>query len=152
MPSRLAQGDGTVPWVSRSSVAADSVRYFVWCRAVSVTTMETSVGPLTTMYLERCGYTEGQIGRWDGETRLLQDIGLAGDNAWDEFSLMRQEFGVDLTGFEMDTYFPSELSWETLMVSLFWWTKVAHRIKDKYPPITLAMIERVLVTKRWELP
>ncbi|MCC8968403.1 DUF1493 family protein [Bradyrhizobium sp. Pear76] len=115
-----------------------------------MTTMGTPVGPLTKMYLSRCGYSDSQIDSWNSETRLLQDIGLAGDNAWDEFSRMHREFGVDLTGFEVDRYFPPELSWTNLAMSLLWRTELGNRLRNKYPPISLGLIECVLAAKKWE--
>jgi hypothetical protein len=111
--------------------------------------MTPPVGHLTARYLARCGYKPEQIKEWSGCTRLLQDIGLTGDNAWDEFTLMHKEFGVDLTHFAMDRYFPSELSSDSLILNFLWRTPLAERVRQKYPEITLEMIERVLTVKAW---
>jgi hypothetical protein len=111
--------------------------------------MTSPVGPLTARYLARCGYKPEQIRKWSGGTRLLQDIGLTGDNAWDEFTIMHKEFGVDLTNLAMDRYFPSELSTEALILRNLWRTKMAERIRQKYPEITLEMIENALAAKAW---
>lgn len=77
-------------------------------------------------------------------------MGLIGDSAWDEFTLMHKEFGVDLTGFNVDDYFPAELSNERLIIMLFRRTKYGQARLKKYPEITLDKIERVLQAKRWK--
>jgi len=112
--------------------------------------MTSSVGPLTKHFFKKCGYKDAQITSWSAQTRLLQDIGLAGDSAWEEFTTMHREFGVDLTGFEVGRYFPPEVSHDTFILRLFAWTKCGRRVKEKYPPITLEMVEEVLRNKRWK--
>ena len=109
----------------------------------------SEVGSLTRSFMKRCGYTDAQLAVMSGDTRLLQDIHLTGDNAWDEFTILHKEFGVDLTGFNVDDYFPAELSNATLVIRLFRWTKYGAALLEKYPEITLNKIERVLQIKRW---
>src|SRR5271155_5346168 len=110
--------------------------------------MTDPIGPLTREYLRRVGYTPRKISSWCGQTRLLQDIGLSGDNAWDEFKVMHRDFSVDLTGFHFDYYFPSEFSHEPLVLTFLPRTGWANGIKRKYPEITLGMIEEILARKR----
>jgi hypothetical protein len=62
---------------------------------------------------------------------------------------MRLEFGVDLSGFEIDRYFPRELSPKALIVSCLGWTPIGRRIKESYPAITLEMVETVLFERKW---
>ncbi|WP_442755793.1 DUF1493 family protein [Methylocystis sp. JAN1] len=112
--------------------------------------MVSPVGPLTRVYLRRCGYGESEINKWNGGTRLLQDIGLVGDSAWDEFTRMHRDFGVDLTELEIDKYFPPELSGARLVVSFFGWTEFGKRLKERYPAVTLDMIETTLAAKKWK--
>jgi len=111
--------------------------------------MKSRVGPLTAEFFKKCGYDDARIRSWSGETRLLQDLGLTGDDAWDEFTAMDRDFGVDLTGFSVDRYFPPELSRENLIVRLFGWTRAARRVRDRYPEITLDMVEATLLSKKW---
>jgi hypothetical protein len=75
---------------------------------------------------------------------------LAGDSAREEFETLRREFGVDLTNFNLAKYFPSELSNDTFIATLFGWIKFGQRVRQKYPPITLSMIEEVLSCKTWK--
>jgi len=111
--------------------------------------MVEPIGPLTRAYLERLGYSARKIDGWSGQTRLLQDIGLTGDNAWDEFQILHRQFGVDLRGFSIDTYFPPELSTEAFILSFLPRSRWAAHIRRRYPEITLSMVEDVLRRKRW---
>ena len=104
--------------------------------------MINHVGPLTTEFLKRCGYSTNKINAWTGETRLFQDMGLSGDSAKEEVETMRREYDVDFTGFSIERYFPSELSNDTFVSTLFGWSKFGRRIKEKYPAITFSMIEK----------
>ncbi len=45
------------------------------------------------------------------ETRLLQDLGVAGDDAQLLFASFAKRFGVDLTGFNLNDHFPCEYLW-----------------------------------------
>lgn len=113
------------------------------------------VGELTSAYLKRCGYPVVQIGSWTSETRLLQDLGLCGDDVLDDFKILKDEFGVDLSGFELKRYFPSELSMEAFLLAIrpllrvVGLQSVVARIHKRYPEVTLGMIESVIRQKTW---
>jgi hypothetical protein len=111
--------------------------------------MPDPVGALTRAYLTRVGYTTQKIDSWNSRTRLLQDVGITGDNAWDEIQIMHREFGVDLTGFFVDDYFPSELSTAALVLRFLPRSGWAGRIRQRYPELTLSLVEEILGRKRW---
>ncbi|MFJ4143844.1 hypothetical protein [Pseudomonas sp. NPDC089734] len=121
------------------------------------------VGELTTMYLKKCGYSVEKIDSWTSETRLLHDLGLCGDDILDEFKILQDEFGVDLSDFEFKEYFPSELSKDACVISVHRllhmvglhkiadcaYKKVVGRTCSKYAEVSFGMIESTLRQKRW---
>jgi hypothetical protein len=109
----------------------------------------SSVGPLTIQYLQRCGYSEKQTARFDGGTRLLQDVGLFGDNAYDELELLAKEYGVDFSGFDIQKYFPGNFGREPFVLTFLPSSTWADRVRKRYPPITFDMIESVIANKKW---
>lgn len=115
------------------------------------------VGPLASAYLMKCGYSAETIDAWTSETRLLQDIGLCGDDILDELMIMREEFGVDLSMCDYMKFFPSERSMDALLISIrpllraVGLKPVVDRIHAKYPPVTLGMIESVMLQRKWFL-
>ena len=113
------------------------------------------VGELASAYLKKCGYSDAKIDSWTGETRLLHDIGLSGDNVLDEFKILQDQFGVDLSGFEFKKYFPSELSTEAFLLALrpllcaVGLQRIVIHICDRYPEVTLEMIESAIRQRKW---
>lgn len=113
------------------------------------------VGQLASAYLKKCGYPVEKINSWTSETRLLHDIGLCGDSILDDFKILQDEFDVDLSDFEFKKYFPTELSTESLLLTLrpllravgLQW--VVNNIYHKYPEVTLGMIESTIRLRKW---
>jgi hypothetical protein len=112
--------------------------------------MTKPVRPLTKRYLERCGYSPEVIAGFTGDTRLFQDIGLFGGNAYDELRLLERDFEVDFSSFPFQKYFVTE-KWGLDHFALVFlpMSNWASRVKEKYPPITLDMVEQVIAQKRW---
>ena len=108
-----------------------------------------SVGPLTTNYLLRCGYQPDHIAGFSGNTRLLHDMGLFGDDANEELSVLTNDFQVDLSKFHFRKYFPGETGWDHFILTFLKNTRLGRRVMDSYPPITLDMIEEVMDKKKW---
>jgi hypothetical protein len=111
--------------------------------------MSAVISPLIVRHFRRCGYSEKTIATFTGETRLFQDIGIFGDNAYDELNLLRKEFDIDFSAFEFKKYFPGNFGVEPLILMTFWNSKWADRIKRRYPPITLSMLDEVIQKKKW---
>jgi len=121
------------------------------------------VGELTSMYLKRCGYSPSEIESWSSETRLLHDLGLCGDDILDEFKILQDEFGVDLSGFDFAKYFPSEPSRDAYLISArrilsaigfpsvanFIYKKRVERTCSKYQAVSLGMIESTIRQRKW---
>jgi hypothetical protein len=113
------------------------------------------VGELTSAYLKKCGYSTATIDSWTSGTRLLHDIGLCGDDVLDDFKVLHDQFGVDLSGFEFKKYFPSELSTDALLLTLrpflraVGLQRLINRVYKRYPEVTLETIESVIKQKKW---
>ncbi|MBK7491517.1 MAG: hypothetical protein IPI17_05490 [Nitrosomonas sp.] len=121
------------------------------------------VGELTSMYLKRCGYSPSEIESWSSETRLLHDLGLCGDDILDEFKILQDEFGVDLSGFDCAKYFPSELSKDAYLISThrilsavglskaanYIYKRGVERACSKYQAVSLGMIESTIRQRKW---
>jgi hypothetical protein len=112
--------------------------------------MTDPLGQHASEFLLRCGYKKKRIATFSNCTRLLHDLHLYGDNARDELDILRTHFGVDLSLFRFTKYFPEEFEWGR---STFFWllgnTPWAVRIRDRYSPITLGMIDQAITARSW---
>ncbi len=52
------------------------------------------------------------------ETRIEDDLGITGDDAYDFMENYRNKFEVDLTGFQFDKHFGTEASFDTRVLIL----------------------------------
>ena len=81
------------------------------------------------------------------ETRFFHDLGFMGDTA-EECMVILKDMGVDMNGFNFSTYFPPEFQDNFILNFL----PIPERFlikKEKYKPLTLAMLEIVLETGNW---
>jgi hypothetical protein len=123
--------------------------------AVTDMTQAKPVGELTLAYLKRCGYSAAKIDSWTSETRLLHDLGLCGDDILDEFKILQDEFGVDLSEFDFKKYFPSEPSMDAYFITIrrllraVGLGKVVNRVCGKYPAVSLGKIESTISQRKW---
>ena len=117
--------------------------------------MTEPIGELTRAFLVAYGYSPQRISRMNAETRLFHDLGLYGDDIEEMFEVMQSRFEVNLSTMPLAKYFPGEFQhrWLSVFSPLapwFWKMRFAVQWRDdRYPPITLAMIERTLKEKRW---
>ncbi|KVW34856.1 DUF1493 family protein [Burkholderia ubonensis] len=81
-------------------------------------------------------------------TRLWEDLGQTGDEANDFMGLFFERFAVDTGDFDFHRYFLME--GEGLLYSLFqrWVLRKPHDFKRQ--PITLAMLHRAAVERKWD--
>lgn len=130
-----------------------------------VTNMDQAkpVGELTSEYLKKCGYSAAKIDSWTSNTRLLHDLDLCGDDILDEFKILQDNFGVDLSDFEFKKYFPSELSKDAYLISArrllhtiglhkiadYLYKRIVDRIYDKYSEVSLGLIEATIRQRKW---
>ena len=107
-------------------------------------------------YLRRCGLSEGKLARCNAGTRLYHDLGIYGDEAEAYMGVLAEEYHVDLTGFEFEKYFPLEFPGRNAITRLLFWlapfTGHAARRRAAYLPVTMEIIDRALLTKKWNAP
>ena len=81
-------------------------------------------------------------------TRLLQDLGVDGDDGVELIQRFGQRFDVDLSEFQPSRHFGPEAGGNPLI--WVWW--VLSRRWPKFVPITLADLEISLRQRRWVSP
>src|SRR5476649_340929 len=80
---------------------------------------------------------------------------LSGDDARDDFKILHDQFGVDLSDFEFKAYFPSELSMDAFFLTfrpllrMIGLQRIVICICDKYLRVTLGMIESAIRQRKW---
>jgi hypothetical protein len=122
------------------------------------------VGLSASQFLKECGYSMQEIGAWSSRTQLLHDMRLCGDDAIEHFQILHKNFGVDLSNFNFDKYFPSETSdaaatmadFDLLQLfklskiaKLFYRKRLDRQVDARYPAITLEMIDSSIRAKAW---
>ena len=87
------------------------------------------------------------------QTRLCHDLGIYGEEAEDYLEVLRTQYQVDLSSFEFTKYFPEERPYKSFAERIvfdflpfgLWF---ASR-KESWQPLTLAMIDAAISTKKW---
>ena len=97
------------------------------------------------MVAERMGVKEERLGP---DTRLAEDVGMDGDDAGEFLDAFRDEFGVDMAGFDFDLYFGGEGFFPPLY--LYW--LLFDRRKLRSIPVTLADLAASAEAKKWIPP
>jgi hypothetical protein len=105
-------------------------------------------------YLRRCGLPERKLAECNEDTRMYHDLGLYGDVAEAYIDVLANVYGIDLTDFQFEKFFPREFQGETALGRVLLWlipfASTASRRGNRYRPLTLAMIERAMRSKRWQ--
>ncbi|QYF94621.1 DUF1493 family protein [Massilia sp. PAMC28688] len=104
-------------------------------------------------YLKCCGTSSRVISKCTLETRLYHDLDIYGEIAEDYLEVLSEKFGVDLSGFHFDDFFPQEWpqgnSWaESLLLKVFPGIERLYRKPKLYAPITMRMLNTALEKKR----
>lgn len=107
------------------------------------------IPPKALEWLEACQYPQELIDSSRKETRLVQDIGIVGHALEEQLQILRDVFHVDFSGASLAKYFPSILGMDALVISVLPRSGWAKRILERYPPITLGMIDEAIRNKRW---
>ncbi len=77
------------------------------------------------------------------ETRLEQDLGITGDEAYEFIDAFSKQFGIDVTNFRFDNYFELEGDWILpAFVSFFRGKK-----KEEKMVLTLGELEKAVESK-----
>ena len=109
------------------------------------------------VYLRKCGYAKKKVENFSDDTRLYHDLGVYGDVAESHMELLAEAFGVDMTGFEFDEYFPQEFPGKTLMSSIALSVIPGlrayhlHKEKSEHTPVTLKMIDTFVEQGVWRI-
>ena len=105
-------------------------------------------------YLRQCGASMQTVERCTNETRIYHDLGVYGDIADGYMSVLADQYHVDLSGFRFEEHFPPEFPGGNAYTRTLLWLMPflgrARRQREVYRPITLAMVERAIRSKRWE--
>ena len=79
-------------------------------------------------------------------SRVYQDLGVAGDDAWEMLRHLGDRFSVSLTDFDFSRYFPAET--EAMGEH---WAKMFRLVKPR-PPLTVEHLIAVAERKCWFEP
>jgi hypothetical protein len=103
-------------------------------------------------YLRTCGTSSKSIATYTRETRLWHDLGIYGDVAEANLECLNECFGVDLSEFDFERYFPFEFIGKTLLSSVL--IRFVPFLGDylrrhgNYTPLTLGMIDDAINSKK----
>lgn len=98
-------------------------------------------------YILKLGYSKKEARSLSYDTKFYHDLGYKGDTA-EECMEKLQNMGVDMEGFIFRDFFPPEFH-ESFILNLLPIPEKLLIKKEKYKPLTLAMLEGVLETKIW---
>lgn len=103
--------------------------------------------------LKHCGLSDREIAQCNPSTCLYHDLGLYGDMAEAFLDMLVEQYQVNLTGFEFERYFPPEFIGKSALARILFWivpfAAYAARRRSRWSPLTLDMIERLILSKRW---
>ena len=74
----------------------------------------------------------------------MHDLDLLGDTAVENLQVLANEFAVDFSGFNLDRHFPTELSHDAFMLTMYRLFRLKRRVDSvtaKYKPLTIGMIQ-----------
>jgi|KBSMisStandDraft_5_1062788.scaffolds.fasta_scaffold287874_2 hypothetical protein len=98
-------------------------------------------------YLVALEFSEEEIAQMSMNTRLFHDLGFYGDTAEDLIRVLERRFGVDLSKFRFDRYFPPEFEgrnkFEAFIRNIA--VPIESRLirdRDQYAPLSLGMLNR----------
>lgn len=96
-------------------------------------------------------WPENRIHGWTKDSLLLHDLGFIGDTVREHFVVLEKNFRVEIQDFDIGKYFPSELSLDSLIITIHPLLKylrldsLAERVLDGYPPFYLGWIEEAIL-------
>lgn len=86
------------------------------------------------------------------DTRLFDDFGLDGDEAYEFFCEFKKYFKIDLSSFEFEDYFYSERDLISGILYAIFFNLIGKRDKLKRREITLNDLEKTVVNGKWIIP
>jgi hypothetical protein len=113
------------------------------------------LSPELATFLKECGISKTELARSSMATRTFHDLGWYGDEAEGCLEWLVEKYGVDLTGFDFDIYYPPEFESRSkvsaLVLSLLPFVGSWLRRRRSYLPLTLQMIDRLIQDKQWKI-
>jgi len=104
-------------------------------------------------YLSFCGMPEGRIARCTIKTRLYHDLEIDGKRAKVFIEALTNRYRVDMGSFVFRDYFPPTIYdgnvIRPVLLVVFPFLNEVLKSKANYAPLTLAMIESAIQTKKW---
>jgi tetratricopeptide (TPR) repeat protein len=80
-------------------------------------------------------------------------VGVYGDSAIEDMQVLAEKFGVNLSNFDFDRYFPPQFEgrnrFEMVLINSLPFVSKIVRDRREYLPVTLAMIDQSLREKTW---
>jgi len=98
-------------------------------------------------FISKLGFSNNEVSHFTHETRFFHDLGFRGDTAI-ECMQMLNEMGVDMSNFIFEDYFPAEFHKKFILNLLPIPDKYITN-KERFKPLTLAMLEDFLEKKTW---
>lgn len=117
-----------------------------------MTNVDNTISQQTKAYLSMCGLSAKSISKFTRDTRLWHDLGIYGDIAEGNLECLHDHFGVDLTEFDFEKYFPVEFIGNSVVTSIL--IRMVPFLGDYFrrrvelTPLTLGMIEDAITNKR----
>ncbi|MGM4896965.1 DUF1493 family protein [Tardiphaga sp. 839_C3_N1_4] len=107
-----------------------------------------------TRFLIAAGYRAHELAPLHMGTRLFHDLGLYGDSSDDVMAMLQNKFGIDLSDFPFDRYFPPEFEGKTRFQAFLLNLRMplqSRLIRDrtKFEPLTLQQIDDAMRAGRW---
>lgn len=103
-------------------------------------------------YLALCGLSKKKIAQCTPDTRMYHDLDLYGEMAEDFLYVLIDDYQVDMSGLDFDRFFPPEFlscGFPSLGYPAILPFPMIARKRASYQPLTLAMLDKVMQTKRW---
>lgn len=79
------------------------------------------------------------------EARIREDLGICGDDGFDMFTALHDQFGVDLADYDHEQYFEPEMWSSGAFFTKEWWTQFKHP-----QTITVAQLVQAVRTGKWK--
>ena len=105
-------------------------------------------------FIKDSGLSDYYKSNSDLELRLYHDLGIYGDIAESCIETLNDRYGVDVSSFEFDNYFPEEFSgksqFQKVLFSLIPFLRASKEDKSDFKPLTFLMLKNAIDKGRLE--
>ena len=99
-------------------------------------------------FLKKTGFNDFCKSEQDLDKRLYHDLGIDEDIAEEILELLKSEFDVEISQFNISAFFPPEFQGKNQFQRICFWIlpflEKYYFDKDKYEPFTFRMIEKAI--------